>query len=1184
MNHNTRAILPFPDSKALWNRIHDRLHTVVERYIYQSRRDSKFTLIINAIPREVGVVIERDNKGVPTYYSYVSTEEQRRLLEPIPVASLNSHWDALKDKLLKNISASEGSGLWKDVGEKTYSFYDVVPAYKNKVLMEKKLKKELTVEEEIKIQKSKIQNTLEFYFSGPEDPSNEAKSHEKPILSEHFTIISNKIERSARFIAIPLIQFSEIDGFVYVIYQDRDDYLYDEENIKDLITGFSIEYEGVILAWDLAEPEYERSYAIRKLIEKICEDDNADYFKDKNPIFEEMGFPAYYRNHRKYFEDRFEQHDEMLGNWYDQLILYGSTAILLDSFAHNISAHALTTLTWIFKNRTKFRIRNEQYALVSQKMNDAVKTAVERKDWYLVKDTIRENIETRFAPMEEDDKTNYADLIHFDGSLMREIAPFLKFLQEKGGFWSGVTRDVNIGGQVNTLYSILFYDFVYNALYLGTIAESENIRKLHIDITVYEENLTNVLQDTTFIKKLPKGKAQRFATIDLGGKSIEHYHDFSGKSGKSLDGGDWYIKLPNGEKIWYEQLQGLEGLSRFVQLGNDFLDLEKKLRKVKLFFPGSIVGKHALFTMIENELRNIKHYFGKSAESINKRDEMILNISLQPASLGQDDTTEMYRVGLWLGFASPLKDEKIEDAKHQYLVKRRFDMLWDEILYENSRQPRLGGNSQDKVCAAMLFNNSFSSVQYGSFRALALSRGKTGNTRRDAIFYPWITPAVCFSNCDMELRVPAAAANFEIVYDKFSGGVDYKKRVDEFKNQIIEVCDKYHQDFQGDSGGLGVLKKYIYLWKGESIRTQQAQDEIEFDHLGRFKFIVATKGSNLWEKARDNGVIRIIEHLNNDNIYLEEKQAYRLAYNQWFRQFFPDPILIKILSDNKFDIAWFFYDPNAQKPEHILSFFSHSLREELDIKFKLNPPSIAEVNTKIKGRQITEITCAHNKSGLSSDVVRYRSHGVIYKHFMESIAPASNLSLDPVPAELLPELFEFLATRICLFDNRLFDRADHNRLSFYQSYLNLFFCPESRRVLKNGENSNEWGDEACKDQISKCHFLIIHLSFIDIFLKNKYGVGDSNIGYFIEKEIEPLVGKSDDSGLRDNFFLIVTTGRGRQNWRDFLIKEEHKQYHKYRKSVIFKPIESLIAALEDSLMLNDDFDLKYRLVKTLFGS
>ncbi len=78
--------------------------------------------------------------------------------------------------------------------------------------------------------------------------------------------------------------------------------------------------------------------------------------------------------------------------------------------------------------------------------------------------------------------------------------------------------------------------------------------------------------------------------------------------------------------------------------------------------------------MIENELRNIKHYFGKEAERARKGDGLSLNISIQPASLRNNQSVELYRIGLWLGLESELSDPKRKD-KNPYLVKRRFDML-----------------------------------------------------------------------------------------------------------------------------------------------------------------------------------------------------------------------------------------------------------------------------------------------------------------------------------------------------------------------------------------------------------------------------------------------------------------------------------------------------------------------------
>ncbi len=40
---NKRFVFPYPNSEKFFDRVHDRLHMVVERYIFQSREDAKFT-------------------------------------------------------------------------------------------------------------------------------------------------------------------------------------------------------------------------------------------------------------------------------------------------------------------------------------------------------------------------------------------------------------------------------------------------------------------------------------------------------------------------------------------------------------------------------------------------------------------------------------------------------------------------------------------------------------------------------------------------------------------------------------------------------------------------------------------------------------------------------------------------------------------------------------------------------------------------------------------------------------------------------------------------------------------------------------------------------------------------------------------------------------------------------------
>ena len=61
------------------------------------------------------------------------------------------------------------------------------------------------------------------------------------------------------------------------------------------------------------------------------------------------------------------------------------------------------------------------------------------------------------------------------------------------------------------------------------------------------------------------------------------------------------------------------------------------------------------------------------------------------------------------------------------------------------------------------------------------------------------------------------------------------------------------------------------------------------------------------------------------------------------------------------------------------------------------------------------------------------------------------------------------------------------------------------------------------------------------------------------------------------FIFIITTGRGRDLWRVVLNDQQ-------KKFTTFKPIESILSAVEEGVSNNDHFDIKYNLVKLIFGS
>src|SRR5690606_9251327 len=131
-----------------------------------------------------------------------------------------------------------------------------------------------------------------------------------------------------------------------------------------------------------------------------------------------------------------------------------------------------------------------------------------------------------------------------------------------------------------------------------------------------------------------------------------------------------------------------------------------------------------------------------------------------------------------------------------------------------------------------------------------------------------------------------------------------------------------------------------------------------------------------------------------------------------------------------------------------------------------------------------------------------------------------------------------------------------------------------------GESEENWQKEQ-KAGFMRHNFLVVHLSFIETLMKHK---GYRDLGELILKDI---VG---DKIVPDNFIIIITSGRGRADWREDLLKFDEvtppaKPGQKPCTTfTTFRPIETLVAAVENAITMGDDIELKYRLVKTFFGS
>ena len=174
--------------------------------------------------------------------------------------------------------------------------------------------------------------------------------------------------------------------------------------------------------------------------------------------------------------------------------------------------------------------------------------------------------------------------------------------------------------------------------------------------------------------------------------------------------------------------------------------------------------------------------------------------------------------------------------------------------------------------------------------------------------------------------------------------------------------------------------------------------------------------------------------------------------------------------------------------------------------------------------------------------------------------------------QYLYELFEVFSTQIIIYDNRLgerFEKLSPEKRIVFNDNLRLKIYKEK---LSDGVNNFK---EELKiaigdiDQIPTV--LIIHLSFIE-----SLKIDEKNVDKFINKYLKKYINNN-------KFFFVVTTGRGRDLWRSSL-EEKREQNYSILNKTLFKPVESLLSAIESGISYNDNFDVKYNLFKIIFGS
>jgi len=1085
-----REVIAFPQIDEFYDMLQYRLNMISSGFIFQG----PFTIFINALPRERTTFIDRYSN---VQLIYAGVQRQRDLLCDLtmrqPLPHLDEHWDHLDHTALDSDTAVVSSQLYQAFSSGSYGFADIP-----KVGM----------------------GTLKSYFASileedhPKEPTSRQRA-EYHILKEYFNIEEDL------YVSIPLIMFGEFDGIMHFVYSQKDDLLKRTRSLGGLIRSASAMLETQVLEWDLVGRNPEKSKAILMPLEE-------DFYQhvNRNPILRDLQFKEYYRKYLGFYQKRIRFNDDVIhSKVYRPYLKAAITAIMIDSFAHNVSAHSLVALNWWFKQRAE-NIRSFQKIHRDEiaEVDDLIKT-------YLPEGYDRDRIFELLKPWATGTFVRNADpdydLVNFAGPLAREIQPLLKFLMQKGAFWSGIARDNNFGGESATAFDVLWNDFINNPLYLGTIAKSEDIHRLRFRVIVYEafqpEDIDPSQPENRNKKPLVDGI---FVEVDLKYKRPDIQSYPSGKRG---------YPITKEECLCIETFPELEEMSDFVAPGEDYIAIKEALENCRLFFPGEVVGRHAFFTLLENKIRNVKHFKGDALRQMqNGGLELCISFQEKPVRIDQPSDKSLYSVGIWLnGLVN------FETKSDKLLPETRHANLSKGIMDEDSFSPRLGGSSQDKLCAGMLFNNFFLHVQNGDGNEL---RDRSEDTERDEAFYPWIIPVVSPAN-DMHADV-------------------------EFNAKAPEEWAAIRKRFSIKEG---YLKKFFHIWKAADIHWVHGPEDTDFvwDNLARFKFVaLLAQGAKLQEllfdKVRSKGVLRVITR--NLSQELTGDAAIVGAYQCWLNAWMGNqPTNIRLFVDNAV-VGKFVYQPNQ---DNCLTYYP-----------------VWQLPAEEPTTDVTKVQDLHIAHGGDSDnrqLLRYRSHGIYIKYFQSVLTP--NEPLSSKAKARMAEFFEVLATRICIFDSRVYYRlGDPEKRKTLAEQLLLHVFDESNMEAGNNDWLGHW--ESQKEWIiNSSHFLVLHLSFIEKILLTKYADNpdftDENIGLFIQEEIMPFAAK-ENGQVRDNFMLVITTGRGRTKWWTRLSEEE--SYSDYRRFTNFRPVESIISAIEDAVNRKDDIEVKHNLVKVMFGS
>ncbi|MEO0898626.1 MAG: hypothetical protein AAFY71_19590 [Bacteroidota bacterium] len=763
-------------------------------------------------------------------------------------------------------------------------------------------------------------------------------------------------------------------------------------------------------------------------------------------------------------------------------------------------------------------------------------------------------------------------------------------MRDKSAFWSGVSRDTPFSGMSISWLDLLGKGLINNPLFLGSITNSEGINRMQLHIEILDED--------GLIKQ-----SGEFAKINMDIIQIE----------KSSEGGAKRKKYKRDKR--YSNYG-------FVREGKDYKTLRDALDKLdEVFLPSRIIGQQAFYTIIENTLRNIKHY--RSVIEEIRETGIRLFVSIQPTKfyeLTEEDRlhlgkeSKLYKVGVWLHHKQQLRRGKF------MIIPNQWEKVQMRVVTKDGK-PRLGGSFQDKVCAAMLLNNTFTSVD------------EFDSKKAKWHYQPYIFPASEPYSEPVERFKPDFKINnsfFDPLHNKelrpywknlfhFSNGNG--DNINNWRKKFVLEKEKYGHSIENQENS-GLVKKFFHVWISEKCQVVDTKDSIitalpSRDNLSRFQIMIITANSEkeFYEKKKElrhQGIVRIIQFDKTINNLVDDpskkKELFNYAMLKWLHSWINVDKSGKFLGlkfrkvgyndENTPDLekewigtAWLGgknkMHPgylNFEQIEKIITskdkWEDHGITEEDFVAWQEIVLNHSDRETKKGSLSIRSHT------SLMSDLFRGdyifkmdganidRDRDINYAQFGEGNLPFENLY----------RIVEIVKTSIVMLDNRIYSRLPqthkkkkYNQFDLLRKYLKISTYEEDHDIFRLDEKK-----EVRKNLLDGTNFLVMHLSMIEaLFDDHGRKYSEERLLDFYNKEIKEFYEKNISLDFPDNFMFVITSGRGNDVW----IKElKETENHQIASQISFRPIEDLVNAIEDGLSHDDDFQIKYNLCKVFYGS